>query len=239
MNLPLSSVQQTKIGTCPHGLPQGACPICSGMGGGGGASTKANKNEMSWSECYVQWQQMQKAKQNPRQLQNEAAQAQMISQYKTQLSLNFAAQNIGNIASNLANFIQKTLPNSSLSQRLLAFSAKLALPVLNAVQNVLNFADKVLNVIKEKMIDISDKLNAIFGELKNSIEKKISDKLKDFKKKFKTLFGITDVQDTDEIEDEEKRIEESKRLFELKTVFHNILKKLTSKTNTNEQSSKE
>ena len=25
-----------RVGTCPHGLPLGACPICNGMGGGGG-----------------------------------------------------------------------------------------------------------------------------------------------------------------------------------------------------------
>ena len=23
-----------KTGSCPHGLPQGACPICNGMAGG-------------------------------------------------------------------------------------------------------------------------------------------------------------------------------------------------------------
>lgn len=200
MNLPLSSIQQPKVGACPHGLPQGACPICSGMGGGGGASTKkAYKNEMSWSECYVQWQQMQKAKQNPKQLQNEAAQAQMISQYKMQLSLSSAAQNIGNIASNLANFAQKTLPNASLSQKILAFSAKLALPVLNTLKNVLNFADKAFNSIKEKIADISDKLNAVFGELKNAIEKKISDRLKDFKKKFKSIFWIEELEETEKV----------------------------------------
>ena len=27
-----------RTGTCPHGLPPGACPICNGMGGGGGSS---------------------------------------------------------------------------------------------------------------------------------------------------------------------------------------------------------
>ena len=35
MTASLSRASHNKIGTCPHGLPMGACPICNGMGGGG------------------------------------------------------------------------------------------------------------------------------------------------------------------------------------------------------------
>ena len=34
-----------RIGTCPHGLPMGACPICNGMGGGGGSVKKIPSQE--------------------------------------------------------------------------------------------------------------------------------------------------------------------------------------------------
>lgn len=34
-----------RIGTCPHGLPMGACPICNGMGGGGGSVKKTPSQE--------------------------------------------------------------------------------------------------------------------------------------------------------------------------------------------------
>ena len=52
----LAAMQTTtlKAGTCPHGLPLGACPICNGMGGGGGmrkADFSAKPGEMSWNEC--------------------------------------------------------------------------------------------------------------------------------------------------------------------------------------------
>ena len=51
----LSTVQATnnsRIGTCPHGLPLGACPICNGMGGGAKkADFSAKPGEMSWNEC--------------------------------------------------------------------------------------------------------------------------------------------------------------------------------------------
>lgn len=233
MKLALSATQKNKIGTCPHGLPQGACPICSGMGGGGGggSSKKADKssNEMSWSECYVAWQQILKAKDNSLQRKNESIQAQMISQYKMQLSLGSAAQKMANFAEKLTNFTRKVQSDSPFTSKLLAFGAKLAIPVLNGLKDILAIADKALNAVKGKLADISDKLNAIFGELKNSIEKKISDRLKDFKKKIKSLFGILDTEDVD---DEEKRVEENnprQRLFEFKTVLNKIKEKFTPK----------
>ena len=45
-----------KSGLCPHGLPPGACPICSNMGGGGGlrAGERPQKaGEMSYHECVM------------------------------------------------------------------------------------------------------------------------------------------------------------------------------------------
>lgn len=232
MNIPhAAALNKTKVGTCPHGLPQGACPICNGMGGGGGGSVTRNKQEreMSWSECYMAWQQMLKAKANPKQAQNLAIQAQMVSQYKLQLSLGGAAQKLAGITGKMAEFIQQNKSNSSLGSKILAFSARIALPVLNGIKNVLSIADKALNAVKEKLADISDKLNAIFGEMKNAIEKKISDKLKDFKKKIKSLFGIVDIDETEELDDEEKKIDETKRSYELKTVLNKIKEKFTHK----------
>ena len=71
-------IQKTKIGTCPHGLPAGACPICSGMGGGGGSSRKTTKaaGEMSWDEC-VAVGQMLKAQRLAQQKRDMAMQAQL------------------------------------------------------------------------------------------------------------------------------------------------------------------
>lgn len=237
MNIPhAAALNKTKVGTCPHGLPQGACPICNGMGGGGGGSVAKNKpeREMSWSECYAVWQHMLQAKADSQQNKNLAIQAQMVSQYKLQLSLGAAAQKLAGITGRMAEFIQQVKSNSltgnsSLGSKILAFSARLALPVLNGIKNILSFADKVINAIKEKLTDISDKLNAIFGEMKNAIEKKISDKLKDFKKKFKSLFGIVDVEEAEEIDEEEKKIEETKRNYELKTILNKLKEKFTQK----------
>ena len=48
------STTKSNTGTCPHGLPIGACPICNGMGGGlksQKADFSAKPGEMSWNEC--------------------------------------------------------------------------------------------------------------------------------------------------------------------------------------------
>lgn len=53
MSLTAVKTNNARVGTCPHGLPLGACPICNGMGGGGGmkkADFSAKPGEMSWNE---------------------------------------------------------------------------------------------------------------------------------------------------------------------------------------------
>ena len=80
------------------------------------------------------------------------------------------------------------------------------------------------------MADISDKLTAMFGELKNSIEKKISEKFNEFKKKIKSLFSIFKPLD---IDNNDKKINEAKKAFELKTFIHNLYKKITHKDKEN------
>ena len=54
MSVTSLQTNNSRIGTCPHGLPLGACPICNGMSGGGGmkkADFSAKPGEMSWNEC--------------------------------------------------------------------------------------------------------------------------------------------------------------------------------------------
>lgn len=217
MNKPLTLVNQPRIGTCPHGLPQGACPICNGMGGGGGASTrKANsQKEMSWSECYAAWQQMDRAKQAARQRQEITPNPPLSFSAK----LGDFSQKLANLSEKLANFAQSPKDLPKIISTPLTLMAKVAIPVLNTIKAMTNITQNTINFIKEKFINISDKLNAIFGELKNSIENKISEKLKDFKKKFKSIFGI---DEPDDIIDEDKQIEEAKRKFELKSMLNSI-----------------
>lgn len=229
MNIPLSSIAKPKIGTCPHGLPAGACPICNGSGGGGGGGSSAPKTrpagEMSWNECYAMGQ-MMKAQKLAQQQRDVAMHAQLHAPVTIENKLNTMAQKIAGFSEKLTQFIQKAQATPTIMSKTLALAAKIALPVLNVLKAVTTMAQNTLNFVKEKLADISDKLNAVFGELKASIEKKISDKFKDFKKKVKSLFTIFEPVEQKE---ETEKAEEDKRIFEFKKAFESIKNHLTKK----------
>lgn len=198
MNFSPTSVHKTKVGTCPHGLPQGACPICSGMGGGGGAKKSERPlGEMSWDEC-VAVGQMLKAQKLAQQKRDIAMQAQLHAPLKTTNRLETMAQKMADFAQRLSDFVQKTQSAPKIISKPIAFVAQLAIPVLNILKNIPILAQKTITFVKEKLNDISDKLNALFGELKAATEKKISDRFKDFNKKIKSLFSIFEPLDVRE-----------------------------------------
>ena len=220
---PPASISKTKIGCCPHGLPAGACPICSGMGGGGGSSKKADKSngEMSWDECFAVGQ-MLKAQRLAQQQKSQAMQGNMPVTLPTKLEI--ATQKIAIAMEKIADFIQKAQTGNlpKIIAKPLAFALKIALPILNIIKEVPILIQKSINFIKEKLADISDKLNAVFGELKNSIEKKISERFKDMKKKMKSLFGLFEIEETDEetkVKEAFKEEKNVKKFFSLFT-FH-------------------
>lgn len=233
MNITKPAVQNHKIGTCPHGLPAGACPICNGLGGGGGGSAKKvgrPAGEMTWDQCYAVWQKMLHAKDLAAQRKQDALQAQMQAPVNFSARLENAAMKIADLADRLANFVRNAKQTPTIATKTLALAAKIAIPVLNVLQNAANLAQKVVSFVQEKLVDISDKLNAIFGELKNSIEKKISDKLKDFKKRFKSLFGVTELDDIDEEtgnreEETEKKLRSKIFNHSLFTIHHSLKQK--------------
>jgi len=205
MNLPISPAPTAKIGTCPHGLPPGACPICSGMGGGGGGSTKkadfsAKAGEMSWADCAAIGN-MLKAQKLAQKQNEQSFQSQILAAAAFEKGLANIAQKLANFAQN----IQASMP-AIIAKPLGFIATKLLVPMLNVLKDIPLNIQKTFAKMGEKLTDISDKLNAMFGELKNSIEKKISDKLKDFKKKIKSLFSVLETTETD---DEERKIDEA------------------------------
>ena len=95
---------------------------------------------------------------------------------------------------------------------------------MNMAKNIPVNIMKAMDNLKQKFVDIQDKLNAMFGEMKNSVEKKISDTLANFKKKFKM---ILEVEETSQTDDENKKVEEDKRAFEVKTFINDLYNKIT------------
>lgn len=221
MSSPIAGASNTKIGTCPHGLPLGACPICSGMGGGGGgggAHRKPKANEMSWDQCYAIGQMMKAQKLEQQQAKmNAAEQAQMLQMQKI-------AEQIASIRATIMNIIPQSVVKifDGIKGLLLTPISQLGQKFVQAVQNTISNLAEFAQSVKDKLVNIADKLAAVFGEIKTAVEKKISEKFKDIKKKIFNLFGLSKVDD--EEDEDVKKIEEQSRQEELKkakdTIFN-------------------
>ena len=221
------NVNKASAGLCPHGLPPGACPICSNMGGGG--STRVGERpqkagEMSYHQCAMIGN-MMRARElaDKRHAQNLEQHAENLKAFEATMSR--ASANMLEFAKQISsNFLLKPI----------AFTIQnIAVPIVNFIKNfpqitaniITNIAEK-LNTIKEKFVDIMDKLTAVFGEAKAFIEKKISELISVVKSKFEGLFKIFKKHNA---EDDDTKIDDDKKIFNLKTILHKISKKLKHK----------
>ena len=225
MSLAVAAIQATGVrsGLCPHGLPPGACPICSGaMGGGAGkvvtADFSAKPGEMSWNECAAIGAFL-KSLQNARLAREADYQNQIIAMAQFQ-------NNMAKMASNLQNFIQN-MSQSAITRPIAVIAQNVILPVINFMKDLpVNFLQMTANMA-QKLADISDKLAAIYGELKAAIDKKISDFAKQIKKKIISIFEI--FKPDNESSDDE-RIEDYQRYLEkLHTLLDGVKTGLTKK----------
>lgn len=220
-------------GLCPHGLPPSACPICSG--GMGGASQKradhtAKPGEMSWNECAAIGAMMRAQKlAKQRNLQANENRLMQIAKFESQM------MNISQKLADLAAIISKNTP-SVIAKPVNFILNKMASPLADFAKNIPVNILKTMDNLRQKFVDIQDKLNAMFGEFKNSVEKKISDTLANFKKKFKMLFQV---DETSRADDEDKKIEEDKRAFEVKTFINDLYNRITKTTQSYDEHKKE
>lgn len=219
MQLTLNT-KKSNIGTCPHGLPLGSCPICNGMSGGASrkADFSAKAGEMSWNECAAIGAFL-KAQKQARQTRVQDAQ---------------------NFAKKIVDF-QKKL--ESIHQKLSIFNAQLenklpkviAAPVMFVVQTVLQRPLELVKVLpnmianlNQKLVDVANKVTSILGEIKNAMIKLVSENISSLKKKIKSLFAIFE---TLNLNNEDKKIDEEKKMFKLKTFLYSLKRKLTKKDN--------
>lgn len=227
MSVQAIEISTPKRTTCPHGNPAGACPLCKG-GGGGSSSISSDRNtrrragEMTWNECYAMGLI----------LKQRALEKDRLEQQNARLEANLFSQNINfvNLATRLnnaltmifatvnANFVSL---NRNVLQPMLNSLQTLANTAKNILQNVASQAKHILQDIKQKIIDISDKLAAIYGEMKNALAKNVSDAFKRFAKK---AFGFLSIIDASlETDDDEKRKEEEKRIAQNQKIHEKIL----------------
>ncbi len=219
----LATVQPNivKAGTCPHGLPLGACPICNGMGGGGGmkkADFSAKPGEMSWNECAAIGAFL-KAQQNAKIAREQDAQNFARQAIAFQNAMMNASQKIAVMTS----FISNTMP-AAIAKPVNFVLNTVVGGALNLIKNMPAAIQNFTQTISQKFADISDKVAAVYIEIKAAIAKKISEPLNEFKKKIKSLFGIFNPENTD---NNDKQIDETKKAFKLRTFIHDLYKKIT------------
>ena len=208
-------IHNTKVGSCPHGLPAGACPICSGMAGGNSTTkrdTPRNVGEMTYNQCAAIGA-MLRAQKAARQ--RAEANQQSFVQALTQFNKNL--QNVHQRILELASNIQKAMPA--------IISAPVNFVLTQVVARIVNVVAGMTNIlanVAQKFVDIADKLAAVYGELKAAVSKSLSNLMSNIKKKLKSMFFIFGADETD---DDEKKIDETKKAFNLKTFLHSLSRK--------------
>ena len=229
MSLAISAVQASGVrsGLCPHGLPPGACPICSGGMGSSKVVTadfSAKPGEMSWNECAAIGAFL-KSIQNARLAREADYQNQIIAMAQFQ-------NNMTKMAQNLQTFIQN-MSQSALTRPLAMVAQNILLPVVKFMKDLpVNFLQATAN-LAQKLTDITDKLTAIYGELKAAMDKKFSDFAKKVKKKIISIFEIFRAENESS---EDERIEDyQKQLNKLQT----LLEKITNRPTKNKELNRE
>ena len=223
MSLSAANVHNhAKAAACPHGLPPGACPICSGMAGGNSTTKRdipRNPGEMTYNQCAAIGA-ILKAQKHAKQQAKIAEQSRQEALTNFQKNITATRQRILQYASMISNSMPPIIAKP-INFILTAIVGN----VLNIIRNLPMSVVNIINSFNAKFVDISDKLAAVWGEFKNAVEENISKFLSKIKQKFKLLF----VFGTQETDDEEKKIEEDKRTFEVKTFIHKLYRRLKNK----------
>lgn len=213
----ISPVTPNSVQTCPHGVSPGACPICSGMGGGGGRTKKADapqKNEMSYAQCYAIWTRMKAAERREVQAEN-AMQKQAEVLANTHKMLSQMAERLLNTLNKMESILPTPLKG--------VFNAainNILKPVMNFIANFPNFVNdigKFLQNIQREVYIVAEKLASVFGEIKNFIKEKVSETFKKFTKKVYKILNIFGLFDGDDFEEDE-RVSAELAVFKAKDV---------------------
>lgn len=216
-----------KVGSCPHGMPQGACPICNGMAGGNSTTkrdTPRNVGEMTYNQCAAIGA-MLKAQKYAKEQAKIAQKNHLQVLANIQKTIELTHQRL----LDLADTVAKTTP--PIIARPISFVlTNIIGKTLNLIQNLTNTAAVFGQKIIQKFTDITDKLTAIYGEIKAAVQKKVSEFLSVTKKKLKSLFFVFGTEDTDD-----EKIDEVKKAFKMKTFIHKLWKNFKKKEEKEEE----
>ena len=228
------AIQNT--GKCPHGLPIGTCPICSGMGGG----IRKDKNkprvpgEMSYNECMAEWMKILAAKDakiQARQDKIEASQQRLLEN-RIMSGLDKIQKNFDKLMQNIENLpmLLKT-PIKVIAKIFIAPIINLISKIPNIIKNIQTFIQNTNNKILNLINSTTEKLAMIFGEIKNFAN---AFNLNKTKKALKTILSL---MTEDENEEEENEEIQKLKARELKKILKGIFRtKRHPKEENNEES---
>lgn len=199
------------------------------MGGGGGmkkADFSAKPGEMSWNECAAIGAFL-KAQQNAKIAREQDAQNFARQAIAFQNAIMNASQRIAVLTNAISNIMPQAIakPVNFVLNTIVGGT-------LNLIKNLPAAIQNFTQTIGQKFADISDKVAAVYGEIKTAIAKKISEPLNEFKKKIKSLFNIFNPENTD---NNEKQVDETKKAFKLRTFIHDLYKKITGEEETQKE----
>ncbi len=227
---PLNAIT-INTGNCPHGMPPGACPICSGKGGAGN-STRRVSNEMSWNECYAMGL-MIKAQKQRVELNQQAFDKNLQQSLLIQKIASAFAEKIAQLKSiKLVQSITSAVSNSittikNIINKIAITTATLVNKAISTVRTIINQISEKFTQIKDQLINISDKLVAVFGELKQGAQKILQENISKLKKKLFSLFEMIDAsleQGDDSEEADYKRILSFKGFKKIKKTIRQLIK---------------
>lgn len=213
----IPTVNKVNTGLCPHGLPPSACPICSGGMGGMRSNKPRRSGEMTYHECAMA---------------GNAIRARKAANKEHKQTLDIRLENFKNFEITIAKIslaikeLAKNFSNNFVTKPIAFVLNRIVLPVINLVKNISRFVIQIQNI----KFEITDKLNAIYGEAKAFVEKKISELIKVLKTDIKSLFKIFRKNNT---KDDDTKIDEDKKIFNLKTILHKIIRKKNKKDEQN------
>lgn len=216
---------QIKPGCCPHGLPAGACPVCSQSGGGTLRQSDRNRKigEMTYHECAMIGN-MMKARALAQKRHDTNLEKQTLNSQQFETAIIRASQNLN-------QFIKFLSSNILFKPAALAIRITI-LPALNILRNI----PKIIQNLSNFKFEITDKLAAIYGETKNFILKKTEEGLKILSSFFKKFFKTSKKNDA---EDDDTKIDDDKRIFNLKTILQKLKEKFKEKDKKNERSTED
>ena len=211
---------QIKPGCCAHGLPAGACPVCSMSGGG---LRKPDRNgrpgEMSYHQCAMIGNMMK---------------ARALAQKNHEQNLKLHAQNFEQFEAVMARLIHnmkqltRAISQSFISKPIAIVLNITIIPLLIVIKNI----PKILQTLNNIRFEITDKLTAIYGETKAFLLKKAENGIKVLSSFFEKIFKTSKKNNAD---DDDTKIDDDKKIFNLKTMLHKIKEKFKHKEDENNE----